>query len=78
VPSLEGLETLDLSGTVFVIGGARIYEALLPRCEFIYLTYIFEDHEGDVLFPEFESDFVLSEVLTTHDLYERRLYRRRS
>lgn len=78
VASLEGLEALGLSGTVFVIGGARIYEALLPRCESLYLTYVFAAHEGDAFFPEFERDFVLSEVLTTHDLYERRLYRRRS
>jgi dihydrofolate reductase len=37
---------------VFVIGGADLYEALLPRAETIYLTEISKAFPGDTFFPE--------------------------
>lgn len=35
---------------VFVIGGAKTYEAFLPQTDRIYLTYIDEQFEGDTFF----------------------------
>jgi dihydrofolate reductase len=35
-----------------IIGGAQIYEAALPLATRLYLTYVHEDHPGDVFFPE--------------------------
>ena len=40
---------------IFVIGGARIYEQMLPRAQRLYLTLIEADIRGDTLFPEFDS-----------------------
>lgn len=37
---------------VFVIGGAEIYRALLPRVDRIYLTIIHHQFAGDAYFPE--------------------------
>jgi dihydrofolate reductase len=34
-----------------VIGGAQIYEAALPAATRLYLTFVHEDHDGDVFFP---------------------------
>jgi dihydrofolate reductase len=48
---------------IFVIGGAKIYKALLGRCETIYVTIVKEEYEGDAYFPEFESQFVISETM---------------
>jgi len=48
---------------IFVIGGAEIYRALLDRCETIYVTIVKEDYEGDAYFPEFESQFAISETV---------------
>jgi dihydrofolate reductase len=42
---------------VFVIGGAQIYERLLPRCSELYLTLVHREVEGDAFFPEFERYF---------------------
>jgi len=42
---------------VFVIGGAKIYEALLPLCGEILLTHVDAEPQGDTWFPEFEDDF---------------------
>jgi dihydrofolate reductase len=37
---------------VMVIGGAQVYEAVLPRLDRIYLTRVDADIEGDTFFPE--------------------------
>ncbi len=36
---------------IFVIGGATIYAALLPRCRELYLTLVEREVDGDTLFP---------------------------
>ncbi|MBL1263077.1 dihydrofolate reductase [Methylomicrobium sp. RS1] len=41
-------------GEIFVIGGADLYEALLPRAETIYLTQIKKAFPGDTFFPELD------------------------
>lgn len=62
---------------VFVIGGARLYEALLPRCEEVFLTLVNETHAGDAFMPSFERDFGEPEVLAVAPPLEFRRYRRR-
>ncbi len=39
---------------VMVIGGAQIYEAVLPKVTRLYLTQVHADIEGDALFPELD------------------------
>ena len=41
---------------VFVIGGAEIYKKLLPYCQKVYLTSIYNSFEGDTFFPEMNLD----------------------
>lgn len=48
---------------LFVIGGAQLYEALLPRCSEIYLTLVDREVEGDTFFPYFEDEFEAKENL---------------
>lgn len=36
----------------FVIGGAYLYDWLIPRCDAIYLRTFNEEYEGDVKFPK--------------------------
>lgn len=61
---------------VFVIGGAQLYKALLPRCEVLYLTLVNETPEGDALMPPFEALFGPPEVLAVSPPLEFRRYRR--
>ncbi len=42
---------------VFVIGGAEIYRALLPRCDEVLLTLVLREVVGDTFLPLFEEDF---------------------
>ncbi len=62
--------------TVFVIGGARVFEELLPQCDGLYLTWIAEPYEGDVLLPPFERLFQLKEVIGQSEGLEFRYYER--
>jgi dihydrofolate reductase len=56
-------------GKPFVIGGEEIYKALLPQTTEILLTRVPGPYEGDAYFPEFESDFTLTEVITEKPEY---------
>ncbi len=71
----EILRSLD--ETVSIIGGAEIYRLLLPHCDEVYLSYVFEPHEGDTCLPEFEDDFDLAEVIATCPEFELRRYVRK-
>ena len=64
----------DLEGVVFVIGGAVLYEKLLPKCEELYLSYVFEEYQGDTFFPAFEDRFELEEVVASYPEFELRRY----
>lgn len=37
---------------IFVIGGAYTYAQFLPIADYLYLSYIKHNYEGDVFFPE--------------------------
>ena len=37
---------------VFVIGGGMLYKLLLPYCKNAFVTYVYDDAEGDVRFPD--------------------------
>lgn len=63
--------------TVYLIGGARLYQTLLPECDELLLTFIDQPHEGDTRFPPFEDDFELREVLARGAGFEIRRYVRR-
>ncbi len=62
--------------TVYLIGGAQLFQDLLPRCSAMFLTWIDEPHEGDVLLPPFEHLFELKEVVGRGDGFEFRRYER--
>lgn len=45
---------------VFVIGGAQIFNQLLPYVDRLYITHIKQEYEGDVYFPLYKkNDFEL-------------------
>jgi dihydrofolate reductase len=63
---------------IFVIGGAEIYSALLGRCNAIYGTIVKKEYTGDTIFPEFESQFAISETIRETPEYDIFFYKRRS
>ena len=51
VDSLDGALNAAGDSEVMIIGGATIYEQVLPRADRIHLTLIDENFEGDAFFP---------------------------
>lgn len=56
VSSVDDALNTASADEVMVIGGATIYEQLLPRADRIYLTLIHRTFEGDACFPEFDEN----------------------
>lgn len=50
---LKQIETQS-DGEIFVIGGASVYEALLPFCTRAYITKILSDRPADRYFPNLD------------------------
>ncbi|MCR5100021.1 MAG: dihydrofolate reductase [Butyrivibrio sp.] len=44
------------SDDVFVVGGAEIYEQLLPYCNICYVTKLDREFEADAFFPNLDKD----------------------
>ena len=36
---------------IFIIGGKMIYEMFLPHADYLYITHIKKEYDGDVFFP---------------------------
>lgn len=51
---LKYLATIN-PADVFIIGGAMVYEQLLPYCTFAYITHIYSAKPADKYFPNIEN-----------------------
>ncbi len=50
----------------FVIGGAMVYETLMPYCDRLYITHIHKAFDADRFFPEIkDSEWKLSDISDT-------------
>ncbi len=50
----EALDFAKDEQEVFIIGGAQVYQALLPRTNKLYVTFVEGEFEGDIFFPEID------------------------
>ncbi|AWB27424.1 dihydrofolate reductase [Halococcoides cellulosivorans] len=60
--------------TLYVLGGAAIYEAFLPECDRLLISRIDGTYDGDASFPEIGADWTLTEK-TRHEGYTLETYR---
>ncbi len=47
----DAMQQVNGSDELFIIGGAEIYQQLMPQIQRIYLTIVHEDFHGDAFFP---------------------------
>ncbi len=66
-----------LTGRVFIIGGAEIYQAFLPLLDDLLISHLPEHYPGDTRFPAFEAHFGSYEVVETHPTFQVRHWSRR-
>jgi dihydrofolate reductase len=52
----EALKKIGDDEEVFILGGATIYEQLLPVSDKMYLTLVDKEYEADTFFPRFDPD----------------------
>lgn len=71
----EVLAAIAAEDEVMVIGGAHLYQQLLPRMDRLYLTLIHEDIEGDVFFPELNQEEWIEVSRVDHDADEKNPHR---
>lgn len=48
------LKAIDYSNEIFVIGGASLFQCMMPLIQRLYLTLIHHSFDGDVFFPEID------------------------
>lgn len=41
---------------VFIMGGATVYKQFLPMVKNLYITWVYQDFEADVYFPQLDMD----------------------
>jgi dihydrofolate reductase len=49
-----GVAEVEDSNEIFIIGGAEVYQQLMPHIERIYLTIVHHAFEADTFFPEID------------------------
>ena len=82
IPGIQILRSLDqipappAGKNLYLVGGAELYAALLPRCTEILLTRVDLEPPGDAFFPAFEDQFDSGEILLTGEQFEIRRHRR--
>ena len=53
----EGWEKSKTYGKdIFIMGGASIYKQFLDKADYMYLSHIKKDYEGDVYFPDWNDE----------------------
>ena len=66
--NLDILQEIDTNKTIWIAGGAEIYQQMLPLCQEIYLSRVHNSYQGDTEFPVFENGFRLTEkIIVTQD-----------
>jgi dihydrofolate reductase len=64
LPALDANDPRWSGRTLFICGGAEVYRQALPLCSDLYLTLVKRQVEGDVFFPDFESQFVVEKEIS--------------
>ena len=75
IHSPEELSKIDLiTQDVFIIGGAQIYSAFMPKLDEVLISHVYENFPGDTQFPEFESKFPNVAIEEKYETFELRRY----
>jgi len=78
VRDLREAATEQDARTIFLCGGAQIYEQYLPTCSDLYLTTVKREVEGDAFFPALGDRFVISEHIYDGPEFSIKHYLRRT
>jgi dihydrofolate reductase len=63
---------------VYICGGQSIYEESLKHADYLYLSFIKGEHQGNVYFPEFGEEDWIVEKKEERDEFDFVIYRRKT
>jgi len=66
----------SFSEDVFICGGQSIYEESIQLADYMYLSFIKGEHQGNVYFPEFDKGEWNVELKEEHDEFVFMIYRK--
>ncbi len=61
-----GSENKNGKKDIFICGGAALYREAIPLVDKMFLTIIEREYEGDVFFPEFDTDAFIKTLDESH------------
>jgi dihydrofolate reductase len=70
----NAIAACESADELMVIGGAAVYEALLPVAQKIYLTLVDEEFEGDTFFPQIDEQEWREESREDHSTDDKNAY----
>lgn len=59
---LQWAKTQAQHEEIFIIGGASVYEQMMPYAEKLYITHIFHTFDADTFFPAIQEDWEIESV----------------
>jgi dihydrofolate reductase len=62
---------------LWIIGGAKLYESALDKCDEMLVSHVKMSPQGDIFFPPFQDKFEKSETILTHSEFDVVKYIRR-
>ena len=62
---------------LWIIGGAKLYESALDKCDEMLVNHVKMSPQGDIFFPPFQDKFEKSETILTHSEFDVVKYIRR-
>jgi dihydrofolate reductase len=70
----EGMRLLQSEDEIFILGGASVYAQTLGLADYLYLTVVHHEFEGDAFFPEI--DWTAWELVSSerHEADDRHAY----
>lgn len=75
LPDLEAVKAYATDRTIWIFGGAGVYEQAMPHVGELYLTIVKGHYAGDTFFPAFEAGFHAPEVIRETPDFTIKVYR---
>lgn len=78
-PSLPGALAYSkkFSEDIFICGGQSIYEESIPFADYMYLSFIKGEHQGNVYFPDFDQEEWMIQKEEEHDEFTFVIFKRK-
>lgn len=61
------LKELGEDREIFICGGESIYKQMMPYCDKLYITHVFDNFEADTFYPEISDEWEVESINSTKE-----------